>query len=219
MRDLLRISPILYLNFYSDLFLRISEREYRLAALGRDCHSGFLLFVSAALSLPVYLSLLSPLTPLFIPPTLLCLLSYLTYFFASSFFPSSSSLSLALASLSLFVPLAVSISLRRVSSTLDCIVPALVFWSLICCQSLHVATLQHTHTPNQACCHSTLFFMTVTYVKCYTVAENSELEMWVTRGVCRRRVTNTHHFWCWRLPYILSRSWHPGQPHIEIKVI
>lgn len=135
MRDLLCVSPVLYLIFFSDLFLRIRECEYRPAALGGDCHFGFLLFVSATLSLSVYLPPLSPLTPLFIHPAVsLCLPSYLTY----SCFPSapphppsplplSLPFFLAMASLSLFVPLAVSISLRRVSSMPDCVLPPLLF--------------------------------------------------------------------------------------------
>lgn len=53
---------------------------------GGDCHSGSPLFVSAALSLSVYLPLLSLLTPLFIHPTVpLRLLSCLTYSHVPSF--------------------------------------------------------------------------------------------------------------------------------------
>lgn len=81
MRDLLRVSLVLYLIFYSPLFFRIREREYRLAALGGECHPSFLLFVFAALSLSLApcLPLLSLLTPLFIHLTVpLYLLSCLT---------------------------------------------------------------------------------------------------------------------------------------------
>lgn len=104
-----------------------------------EAHFGFLAlcFLLLYLSL-VYLPLLSPLTPLFICLTVpLCLLSYLTYSGFPSFLhppslhpPAPPPLSPAMAwspSLSLFVPLAVSISLRRVSSTVDCILPPLLF--------------------------------------------------------------------------------------------
>lgn len=80
MKDLLRVPPVLYLIVYSDLFLRIREHEYRLAALGGDCHSGFLLFVSASLFLSVCLPLLSLLCAVVIHlPVSLCFSPYLTY--------------------------------------------------------------------------------------------------------------------------------------------
>lgn len=137
MRDL-RVSLVLYLIFYSPLFFRIREREYRLAALGGECHPSFLLFVFAALSLS--LSLSRSLSSFAVTAhatvhpsnssTLSFVLSYLVLLPSSFLSYSFASFSLPMAwtpSLSLFVPLAVSISLRRVSSMVDCVLPPLLF--------------------------------------------------------------------------------------------
>lgn len=132
MRDLLRVSLVLYLIFYSPLFFRIREREYRLAALGGECHPSFLLFVFAALSRS--LSSFAVTAHATVHPsnssTLSFVLSYLVLLPSSFLSYSFASFSLPMAwtpSLSLFVPLAVSISLRRVSSMVDCVLPPLLF--------------------------------------------------------------------------------------------
>lgn len=136
MRDLLRVSLVLYLIFYSPLFFRIREREYRLPALGGECHPSFLLFVFAALSLSLSRSLSSFAVTAHatVHPsnssTLSFVLSYLVLLPSSFLSYSFASFSLPMAwtpSLSLFVPLAVSISLRRVSSMVDCVLPPLLF--------------------------------------------------------------------------------------------
>lgn len=134
MRDLLRVSLVLYLIFYSPLFFRIREREYRLAALGGECHPSFLLFVFAALSLSLSLSSFAVTAHATVHPsnssTLSFVLSYLVLLPSSFLSYSFASFSLPMAwtpSLSLFVPLAVSISLRRVSSMVDCVLPPLLF--------------------------------------------------------------------------------------------
>ena len=154
MRDLLCVSPVLYLIFFSDLFLRIRECEYRPAALGGDCHFGFLLFVSATLSLSVYLPPLSPLTPLFIHPAVsLCLPSYLTY----SCFPSAPPILLPLF-LFLFPfflpwrPWAYSFHwqfLLAWEGYQACLIASFLLYSfrvsLAVCP-MHIATHTHTHT-------------------------------------------------------------------------
>lgn len=93
--------------------------------------------------------------------TLSTTLSYLHLRFHSCLHPPSPlplfffSLSLATTSLNLFVPVAVSISLR---STPDCILPPLLFYSLIGCQfNTPIVLHTHTHAPNHTCCPLALF--------------------------------------------------------------
>lgn len=90
MRDLLRISLVFYLIFYSDLFWRIRQHDCRLTALG-----GTHLVLAASPFLPplsLFLPLLSLLPHLFIHLTvLLCLTSCLTHCLSILLLPPPSS--------------------------------------------------------------------------------------------------------------------------------